>query len=291
MSPPQQNVQPDSQQDDFQREEDALARHRAALQQRFARPGAGAPPRRPRRARAATLAGLSGLAVALAAGLLWLDPPLHSARYATAAGARKTVTLPDGSQLVLNTRSALEVGWHLRSRRVALQEGEVLFDVAHAAWRPFLVQAGSTAIRVVGTAFDVRRERERVGVTVLRGRVQVSEGGHSVLLGAGEATWAAPGRLEPVAAVSAEQAASRLAWKDGKLVFTQTPLAEALAEIARYRRAPVTLADARLADLRISGVFDSAGTDVLLDLLPAILPVAVARAPDDTVTVRARAEP
>ena len=99
------------------------------------------------------------------------------------------------------------------------------------------------------------------------------------------------GRLEPVAAVGAEQAASRPAWKDGKLVFTQTPLAEALAEIARYRRAPVTLADARTADLRISGVFDSAGTDVLLDLLPAILPVTVARAPDDTVTVRARAEP
>lgn len=282
---------PKEKKDDYAREEDSLARHRLALQQRFTLP-AGNGGRQPRRPRAGTVASVLGVTVALAAGLLWLDPALHSARFATAAGERKAVTLPDGSRIVLNTRSTLEVGLHLRSRRVALREGEALFDVAHAAWRPFVVQAGDTAIRVVGTSFDVRRASDRVSVTVLRGRVQVSDrDGRSVLLGAGESTQATPGALASATPVSAEQAASQLAWKDGKLVFSQTPLAEALREIARYRRAPVMLADPRVAGLRLSGVFDSAGTDALLDLLPTILPVTVTRAPDASVQVHARAAP
>ncbi len=274
---------------DFTREDDSLARHRQALRERFALPTATQQKRRPR---ARTVASVLGATIALAAGLLWLDPALHSARYSAAAGERKTVTMPDGSQILLNTRSTLEVELHLRSRRVALLEGEALFDVAHATWRPFLVQAGTTAIRVVGTAFDVRRAADRVSVTVLRGRVQVSDAdGRAVQLGAGETTQATPGALAPVTTVSAERAASQLAWKDGKLVFSQTPLAEALEEIARYRSAPVTLADTRLAGLRISGVFNSGGTDALLDLLPTILPVTVTRAPDASVQVRARVEP
>ncbi|MFX8164845.1 hypothetical protein ABTL04_21185, partial [Acinetobacter baumannii] len=65
-----------------------------------------------------------------------------------------------------------------------------------------------------------------------------------------------------------------IAWKDGKLMFDRTPLAQAVADINRYRATPAVLTDPALGRLQISGVFDSARTDALLDLLPSILPVA-----------------
>ena len=107
--------------------------------------------------------------VALLGAVLWADPAWHTQRYATAAGERQHLTLPDGSDLTLNTRTVAEVEWHLRSRQVRLVDGEALFDVTHSTWRPFVVRAGETTVRVVGTAFNVRRADPHVTVTVLRG--------------------------------------------------------------------------------------------------------------------------
>ena len=160
----------------------------------------------------------------------------------------------DGTELTLNTRTVAEVEWHLRTRQVRLVDGEALFDVAHAAWRPFLVRAGATTVRVVGTAFNVRRADPRVTVTVLRGRVHVEDAsGDAVVLGARQAAESAGGVLAVRAAPDPGAAA---AWKDGKLMFDRTPLAQALADINRYRNVPAVLADPALDGLQISGVFD-----------------------------------
>lgn len=225
------------------------------------------------------------MAVLLGA-VLWADPAWQTQRYTTAAGERRHLTLPDGTELTLNTRTVAEVEWHLRTRQVRLVDGEALFDVAHAAWRPFLVRAGATTVRVVGTAFNVRRADPRVTVTVLRGRVHVEDAsGDAVVLGARQAAESAGGVLAVRAAPDPGAAA---AWKDGKLMFDRTPLAQALADINRYRNVPAVLADPALDGLQISGVFDSARTDALLDLLPSILPVVVRHDADDVVRILPR---
>lgn len=266
--------------DDFSREDDSLARHRSALRVRFAMPTL--PAHAPRRRTPMVAAGV----IALLGAVLWADPAFHTQRYATAAGKRQHLTLPDGSEVTLNTRTVAEVEWHLRSRQVRLVDGEALFDVTHAAWRPFVVRAGETTVRVVGTAFNVRRADPRVTVTVLRGRVHVEEAsGDAVLLSARQAVESGNGAL---AVQAAPDPGAITAWKDGKLMFDRTPLAQALVEINRYRTTPATLADPALGRLQISGVFDSARTDALLDLLPSILPVSVRRDADDTVRVLAR---
>ncbi|WP_199032005.1 FecR family protein [Ralstonia sp. ASV6] len=266
--------------DDFSREDDSLARHRSTLRARFAMPEL--PARAPRRRAPMVAAGI----VALLGAVLWADPAWHTQRYTTAAGERRHLTLPDGSDLTLATRTVAEVEWHLRSRQVRLVDGEALFDVAHSAWRPFVVRAGETTVRVVGTAFNVRRADPRVTVTVLRGRVHVEDAsGDAMLLTARQAAESFNGTLT---ARAAPDPGAAIAWKDGKLMFDRTPLAQAVADINRYRATPAVLTDPALGRLQISGVFDSARTDALLDLLPSILPVAIRREANDTVRIFAR---
>lgn len=232
---------------------------------------------------------LTASIVALLGALLWADPAVHTQHYATAAGEHRQLTLADGTELTLNTRTVAEVEWHLRTRQVRLVDGEALFDVAHSTWRPFLVRAGDTTVRVVGTVFNVRRDDPRVTVTVLRGRVHVENAsGDAMLLSAQQVAESAGGMLTARATLDP---AAAIAWKDGRLMFDRTPLAQALADINRYRTAPVTLTDPALGRLQISGVFDSARTDALLDLLPSILPVAIRREADDTVRILARNRP
>jgi transmembrane sensor len=74
------------------------------------------------------------------------------------------------------------------------------------------------------------------------------------------------------------------AWQSGKLRFDGTPLRDVVADVGRYRKAAVRIADARTGELRLSGEFDSDSVETLISLLPSILPVALQRLPDGTVT-------
>src|SRR5690606_28733335 len=94
--------------------------------------------------------------VALAGVVFWLDPAYKSEQVATAVGERSTWTLADGSEVSLNTDSALRVEYHLRSRHLYLTQGEALFKVEHSRWRSFWVYANQTRVEDIGTVFNVR---------------------------------------------------------------------------------------------------------------------------------------
>ncbi|CAN7737860.1 FecR domain-containing protein [Pseudorhodoferax sp. LjRoot39] len=264
--------------------DEALQRHRQALRERFPLPARGEPPPPVRRRKAPAVALLC---VAGAAALLaWIDPAWRTERVATRADQRLVLNLSDGSTVTLDTATRLRVERHLRSRRVALESGRALFEVAPSAWRVFTVDAGAAQVRVLGTAFDVRRWGEDVAVTVLRGRVALQgRAAAGVTLEPGQRADAQDGLLGPVRRVDAEAAT---AWRDGRFVFQRTPLAEVLREIARYRGQPVHLASPALAGLEVSGVYRTANAAALLDLLPTLLPVRVQHAADGSATVVAR---
>src|SRR5205807_1325966 len=108
------------------------------------------------------------------AGLgLWGRPQV----YATAIGEQRSVVLKDGSMIQLNSRSRVEVRYTDHDRKIALKEGQALFTVARDTQRPFLVSAGDTAVRAVGTQFDVNRLETEIVVTVLEGKVAVESPG------------------------------------------------------------------------------------------------------------------
>ncbi len=240
---------------------------------------------------------------ALALGLAWLGWHQHDAstqlasnagpvntiggsEYRTEPGERKTIRLPDGSSVQLNTRTRMVVRIAATGERsVDLLDGEAMFEVAHDASRPFVIQAGTGKVTVTGTRFDVRRSASRTDVAVESGSVIVQGLGdaQSSHLSAGLGT-TVDGR-GAVASPSPVDLAAALAWRTGKLVFNDAPLANVVAEVSRYRRQPVRVADGAAGALRVSSVFSADDTDGLLAALPQMLPVGVRQLPDGSAEV------
>lgn len=253
---------------------DASADHRDAFERAteiwgvvpgaMAETGSGASERplrvqRPVHARAMALA--ASLLLLLVAGATWwaLNP---SGRYATSHGEQEVATLEDGSRISLNTDTALNVRYAEGVRRVRLDHGEAMFEVAPDAERPFEVEAGTRLVRALGTSFIVRREGEDVQVVLIEGRVEVEPIGTEREASAGR-----PGRVElapgerliararTYAAIDRPSIEAATAWRHGQALFEDIPLAEAAAELNRYGGPNLVIVDPRVASLRVSGVF------------------------------------
>lgn len=216
----------------------------------------------------------------------WQAQPLFSETYATARGQMMDVTLPDGSVLKLDTATRVDVALYRDRRQVRLPQGQAMFTVKADAAQPFDVLTDRVRVRVVGTRFSVRNTRaglaaDSVGVQVESGRVQVSmlEGGRAsgapVLLGAGQYVEAGPaGELAEVEARPVQRA---MLWREGRVNFDGTPLAQALAEFERYGATRLVINDPAVAALRVNGSFDLRQADTFGKALPLVLPVRLVR--------------
>lgn len=213
--------------------------------------------------------------------------------FATSVGQRSMVTLPDGSELSLNTDSAAEVRYDSDERRIVLLRGQGLFEVAKGRRRPFVVEAAGRRIVATGTAFDVRYDPRWLAVTMVEGHVLVyppapaGDGGNGgrgegLALHAGERLVVREGRPASVSDVDPQQATS---WTQGKLVFLATSLEDAVAEVNRYSTTKLSLADPRLAGLQISGVFRAGQPGEFGRAVAAIHPVAVRFNADGTISL------
>jgi transmembrane sensor len=186
----------------------------------------------------------------------------NSAVYRTQKGERSSVALPDGSAVVLDTDSAVDVAYSNIERGVRLIHGQALFEVAKQQPLPFRVHAGSRIITAVGTRFDVRllgsSATPTVRVALLEGAVNVTNANRASLetasMVAGEVLQAPPSAPMRVQPDGAETLAS---WESGVLVFHDRPLSEAVEEMNRYTMNPIVLADESSRDLRVSGVFNT----------------------------------
>jgi len=190
--------------------------------------------------------------VAVVALCLWL--PTREV-YSTEVGDQRVVRLDDGSRVQLNTDTRLRVRFDDGERRVILDQGQALFTVAHDAARPFSVAAGATEITALGTVFDVRRGPAGVRVTLVEGAVAVTDAK------AGEARrWRlSPGQQlatsRPDVRPLAVDPAVATSWSQGRLVFREAPLREAVAEVNRYLPDKIVLADGPVGDVAVNGVF------------------------------------
>ena len=215
-------------------------------------------PVRPRPGRAFYLSG-GAIAAALAAVAViapQFATPERTETYASRAGEHRAVTLADGSRVELNGGTRLSITLKRRERDVTLAEGEAAFDVTHDPRRPFVVDVGDRAIRVVGTEFDVRRRGGRLSVTVARGAVEVAP----VRGARGDAYRLHPGqRLDhaegaPETRVAAVDASDAFAWRTGRLILRGQTLAEVVADLNAQFAKPIRVADPVLAAEPISGV-------------------------------------
>ncbi|TJZ73142.1 FecR family protein [Chitiniphilus eburneus] len=219
----------------------------------------------------AALGGMGGVAMTE-----YLARPTYLAHYASQRGQMLKVTLPDGTRVHLDTATRLDVAYYRDRREVRLAGGQAMFDVAHDARHPFSVFADPLRVTVVGTRFSVRHIDADVEVEVEQGKVRVQpwRDGHAVgpgvLLTPGQAVAAVDEVLAPVRAVLPDQIAP---WREGRVIFDNVPLGQALAEFARYGDTGLHIRQPEVAALRVTGSFDIAQAARFARALPRVLPV------------------
>lgn len=221
----------------------------------------------------ATVALLGGSAF-----LYWRE----AGSYSTDVGEQQSVVLGDGTRMSLNTRSRVRVDLGSTQRRVDVERGEALFEVAKDASRSFIVRAGGSEVLAIGTVFSVKLQGaqgqldDSLEVTLMEGKVTVRAAGErgSALAPSGPLSLAPGDRLRLARAsgtgdraiaarVDRPQMEGIVAWKRNEAVFEDVSLADAVAELNRYNRTPIVLIGGpSLAKLRVSGSFrtgDAAG--------------------------------
>lgn len=208
---------------------------------------------------------LASTIVACIGASLCLVPQFEHQHVTAAAGPPRTVTLADGSRVVLAGNSELDVRMTPWRRQADLVRGQAFFDVAHERTRPFEVAAGNTKARVLGTAFDIDRAPDgSTTLRVYRGAVSFGrpEGARWVVR-AGEGALSTPfglTRQPPLAATTPE-------WLARWLEVDDAPLAEVVAQLNRFSTSPIRLATPGIGNWRTSGRFDLHRPQRALDAL------------------------
>jgi transmembrane sensor len=252
----------------------------------------------------------------------WAGPQPSAQTYATSTGGYERVVLADGSVVELNANSEVPVDLWPSERRVALLRGEAHFTVAPDTARPFVVSANSVAVRAVGTAFNVRLAASAVEVLVTEGKVAVSEVERVVpnalaasadpkptrwgqrvpppdtLLSANERTlitFAPPKSAAPIPSapspvvekITSEAIREALSWQERKLVFSETPLRDVVAQFNRRNRLQLVLGDAAVGERPVGGTFAADNVEGFVHLLGGSGTIAVERRDEMTVVLRA----
>lgn len=231
-------------------------------------------PRKVRRAWWPALAASVLLALAGVTG--WQQWPALNADYHTSVGAQQSLTLADGSKVMLNSASAISVDFTANQRTVTLRSGEAWFEPA-ADTRPFVVGAGDERLEARSAQFSVRREGEVLSLVVSSGQVQFSGAHQPVLVQANQRLVHQAG--QPLLAQQPVDAASLTAWQRGKLIFNGRPMGEVIAELERYQHGRILISDRQLAALPVSGVFDLDDPEGLLRTLEQRFPLKVTYLP------------
>jgi len=232
---------------------------------------------------------LGGLFVAgPAAWLAWRQAPVWTADIATATGEQRSLALPDGSRLVLNTASAVDIAFTASERRLRLRAGEILIETQPDPTntdRPFLVDSVCGVVQALGTRFSVRKLGEgNCRVAVFEHAVAVKLLiGESRILQAGEQADFGPLQIEESRPVDAAQAL----WENGMLLARDMRLGDVVAELARHRPG-VLRCDPSVAELRVTGAISLKDTDAALSLLASNLPLQIELRTPYWVTVAPR---
>ncbi|WP_329762863.1 FecR family protein [Stenotrophomonas geniculata] len=240
----------------------------------------GLRPIAPRRRLPWLLASAAAVVLMVAAAphaLLLARSDLHS------TDAPRMVQLEDGSIAVLDAGTALAIDFDGQQRHLRLLRGQAWFQVAHEA-RPFQVEAAGGQIRDIGTAFSVSMQDTTVLTQVSEGGVDVRPGDGSVQrLHAGQARVFRDGRwLQPV---QLEDTATMAPWRRGEVVIDDQPAAQAIAALARYRRAPVWVLGGQGASVRVSGLFQLQQSETAINAVAAQAGLRVQRLPGGALVV------
>lgn len=245
-------------------------------------------------------------AAALGLGVWWnVQTNVVTATYAAPAHQHRTVTLQDGSSVVLAAEAIVDVAYSRERRALNIQRGAAYFEVRKDFVRPFIVEAGGVRVTAVGTAFNVQRTADDVTVTVTEGQVSISGGAGSLPSPAGVGAEDARGEAPPseqdvllrvgqrlvlplandAGATSVVAAGPESQWEDNRAAFIDAPLSEVLPVINPYASAQLVIDDPRVADLTYTGTIFRDHIDEWVASLPRIYAIRAVPIDDGTITL------
>jgi ferric-dicitrate binding protein FerR (iron transport regulator) len=196
----------------------------------------------------------------------------NGSTYTTANAERATITLPDGSTILLNVGSRVQVptNYSAKNRTVKLS-GEALFTVKPLSGAPFTVVAGPSTTRVLGTSFVVRHyETDTAAIVAVReGKVAVGE----LVLTAAQATTVTKFGTTGIVPADTKQ----FGFANGVLEFDYRLFPEAIPELNRWYNADIRLGDSTLVTKKIVGVFKAGSLTDLISVLELTFGVRVVR--------------
>jgi transmembrane sensor len=249
------------------------------------------------------LAGVAALSiVGLVVGVWFASDFLghQSTTIATTVGELRRIQLSDGSRITVDGRSVVRVDMTSKSREVALDRGEAFFEVTKDPHRPFIVSAGDTAVRVLGTSFNVRRAGEDVTIAVADGEVEVRRE-HPPLPGSDDVRG-----QPPIASVSRISAGHELrfeahhvatsipvssgtvaGWRAGRRQYIGEPLSAVIEDLGRYSTRRIIITDPAVGGLTVTGAVFEPDVERWLKSLEAAIPVRVSVGADGTVVIGA----
>jgi transmembrane sensor len=250
---------------------------------------------RARRRRTFSVVGLAAAAL-LAAGLILTPGVLGPPAYDAGIGEHRVIALSDGSRIELNTDTRLVVRFIENERRIELVRGEALFEVAHDAARPFIVDADGQSVRAVGTKFTVRADSGGLSVLVVEGVVAVSPSVASASTGAPPPLLKAGQRLDlrserpALSALPAAEIERNLSWRTGWLEFNGQPLSFAASEVARYTDVHFVIDDPGLGAMPVWAYFRADDVDGFLASLEQNGPALLVQRKDGAVRIGRRTQ-
>lgn len=202
---------------------------------------------------------------------------LAMAGHSSQTGEISTLNLPDGTQVILNTASAIDVEFSATERLIVLRHGEIMVQTAKTAehreqTRPFIVQTEHGRIQALGTRFSVREFSDKIRVNVYQHSVRVTTNtgeqqlcpiGHSV-------NFTAQHVFEPINDTDNDS------WTTQMLSVNDMPLTEFVNEVSRYRIG-VVRCHASLAKYHISGAFNTGDTEQIFRAIEKSFPIKINR--------------
>lgn len=209
----------------------------------------------------------------------FLEPPDRS--FATDVGGRALLRFGDGTEIELNTDSAVRYRMTTKDRIVWLDRGEAWFRVAHDAVHPFTVYVGRDRVTDLGTEFLVRHDAgaAEVEVALLKGRAELDAPNT-----AGNAAMLAPGDDAIARATSTkithrtpQELADEMAWRRGVLVFRNTALADVVREFNRYNTTRLVLVDPSIAGVKVSAELKTDHYEDFLQVAQSLLRLRIDR--------------
>jgi len=171
---------------------------------------------------------------------------------ATPRGGQYQLTLPDGSQVWLNSESSIKypTAFIGNDRKVEIT-GEVYFEVTKDKAKPFKVKLNEMEVEVLGTHFNVNGYSDETSVktTLLEGSVKITKGEETEILRPGEQGILENNQITKTKDIDLDKI---MAWKNGWFEFDQTGLTTIMRQVSRWYDVDITY-EGNLRDDKFGG--------------------------------------